>query len=132
MTYGDLVMIPAMFGREEMLLSYDPSTIEKVFRTEGEWPVRIKLEMFEYYRKQYRPEVFKNYGSLANDNGEEWFKFRSKANPVLLPPKTVKMYIGKIDDVAKDLIDQIREIRNPETLEAPDTFGRISRCVCFG
>lgn len=122
--YGNLVRFPGMLGRRPVVLSFDPDSFEKVFRTEGQWPIRRGLETFDYYRKHVRPDIFRGTGGLISENGEKWFEARSKVNPVFLQPKTVKMYVEKVDEVTKDFIDQIREIRNPETLEVPDTFGQ--------
>lgn len=126
--YGDLVRFPGMLGRKDMILTYDPTLFGNVFRSEGAWPKRLDMETLNYYRKNFRQDIFGEVGSLLTENDEKWFKFRSKVNPVMLQPKTVKMYIEKVDEVSRELIDQIREIRNPQTLEAPDTFGRNLKC----
>lgn len=36
--------------------------------------------------------------------GEEWKSFRSTVNPVMLQPKTIKLYREEIDNVALDMI----------------------------
>lgn len=122
--YGDLVKIPGMLGRKELVVSFDPEIFETVFRTEGIWPVRRGLETFIHYRKNVRPNVFGKTGGLLSEDGEKWSEVRSQVNPVLLQPKIVKQYIGKTDQVAIELVDKIREIRDPKTLEMPNTFGQ--------
>lgn len=126
--YGDILKLPGMFGRKDIVLSFDPAIFEKVFRTEGPWPHRRALETFVHYRKNIRPDLFGETGGLLTEDGEKWFDVRSKVNPVMLQPKTVKMYIEKTDQVAREFVDQIREIRDPQTLEAPETFGRNIKC----
>lgn len=126
--YGNLIRIPSIVGRRNLLLSFDPESFEKILRTEGQWPDRRILETFNYYRKKVRPDLFGETGGLLSENGEKWFDVRSKVNPVFLQPKTVRMYVEKIDQVAIDFTDQIREIRNAETLEVPDTFGKNLKC----
>lgn len=126
--FGDVVKIPGMLGRKDMLLTFDPVIFEHVFRTEGSFPVRRGLETFIYYRKKVRPDVFRGTGGLLSESGQSWLDVRSKVNPVLLQPKAVKMYVEKTDQVAKELIDRIKMVRNPETLEMPNTFGNDLKC----
>lgn len=63
--YGDIVKIGGMLGRRGQLFIYDPNDFEKVFRNEGKWPLRWGLDSFEYYRQNYRPELFGNTGGLV-------------------------------------------------------------------
>ena len=40
--------------------------------------------------------------------GEDWFHFRSIVNKILMQPRTAEMYVESMDEVANDLIDNIR------------------------
>lgn len=121
--FGNIVRIPGLMGRSDTVLTFKPEIFEKVFRTEGQYPVRRGLETFIYYRKVVRPEVFGDMGGLLSESGSKWLDVRSKVNPVLLQPKVVKMYIDKVDQVAKEFIGNIKTLRKPETNEVPNTFG---------
>lgn len=105
-----------------MLFSFNPANYEKIFRTEGAWPVRRGLHSFEYYRKKVRPEVFKDMGGLVSDQGETWFNMRMAVNPVMMQPKIVKAYIAPVDEVARDFVNKIKIMRNADN-EMPDDFG---------
>ena len=120
--YGNLVKMPGVLGKHDIVFVSDPAHVEKVFRTEGLWPVRRGMDTFEYYRKEIRPEVFKDMGGLISDQGEKWFKLRSIANPVMLQPKIVNSYIPVVDGVAQDFIKKIKLIKD-EKDEMPDDFG---------
>lgn len=126
--YGDFVKIPGILGRPSIILCFDPHSFEKVLRTEGPWPTRRGFETFAHYRKKVRPDIFRDTGGLLTEDGEKWFDARSKVNPVFLQPKTVKMYIEKTEQVVNDLIDQIRTIRDPKTLETTKHFGQNLKC----
>lgn len=65
--FGDIVMIPAMMGRRDMVSIYDPNDIEMVYRTEGQWPHRRGMDTFEYFRLKMRPDVFKGIGGLLTE-----------------------------------------------------------------
>lgn len=120
--YGDLTKLPGLFGKRDILITFNPENAEKVFRTEGKWPVRRGLDTFEYYRKNYRADIFKDMGGLVMDQGETWFKLRSAANPVMLQPKTVNSYIPVVDEVATDFVEKIKGLRKTND-EMPDDFG---------
>lgn len=122
--YGDLVKLPGLFGRKDILISYDAKAFEKVIRTEGSVPIRDALEAMKYYRYTYRQDIFSKNGGLAVENGPKWLDMRTKVNPVLMQPKTIRIYIEKSDQIARELMDQIRDIRDPNTFEMTDTFGR--------
>ena len=64
--YGKLVIMPGMFGRNAMVMSFEPEDFEKVFRNDGIWPYRKNLETLEYYRNVLRPDIYAEYGGLFN------------------------------------------------------------------
>lgn len=117
-TFGNIALFKGMFGGANFLFSYDPNDFAKVFRTEGQWPSRIPMETMDYYRNHLRKDVYKKNGLLGND-GEKWAEFRSAVNPVLMQPKTVELYVERIDEVARDLVEIIKKARdaNNETLD---------------
>lgn len=126
--YGEIVRIPGLLGRADTLITYKPCIFEKVFRTEGPFPERRGLETFIYYRKKVRPEIFGDTGGLLSEHGQKWLDVRSKVNPVMLQPKVVKMYVGKVDQIVGEFLTKMRMIRDPNTLEMPNNFGHELNC----
>lgn len=120
--YGTILRFPGFFGQKDIIFTYDPKDFESVFRTEGAWPYRRTFTVFDYFRRNVRPDVYKNIGGLVNDQGEAWGHMRSVVNPIMLKPKIVNAYIPAIDDVAKDFVEKIKRIRD-ENQEMPATFG---------
>lgn len=120
--YGTILRFPGFFGHKDIIFTYDPNDFETVFRTEGPWPYRRAFSAFDYFRRNVRPEVYKNIGGLVNDQGEAWGHMRSVVNPIMLKPKTVKAYIPATDDVAKDFVAKIKTMRD-ENQEMPANFG---------
>lgn len=119
--YGELVLMPGSLGRKDTVLSYSPDDYEKLFRNEGTWPDRRPLETFVYYRKHVRPEVFKGHSGLASEQGEEWQRMRTIVNPVMMQPKTIRLYVDKLDEVARDFMEIVRHIRDDKN-ELPADF----------
>ena len=65
--YGDIFLLPGMFGKPQIAFIYDPLDIETLCRTEGIWPNRRGLETLEYYRKTVRPDIYEEVGGLFNE-----------------------------------------------------------------
>lgn len=117
-----MAKLPGLFGRRDVVFAFDPKDFEKVYRTEGQWPIRRGLDTFSHYRQNVRPDVFKNMGGLISEQGSTWGAMRSKTNPILLPPKTVKSYIPQVDEIACEFVDQLKASRDDNN-ELPAAFG---------
>lgn len=121
-TYGSICRLPSLFGRSPMVFTFDPVLSEQIYRDEGTWPLRRGVDTFDYYRRKVRPDVFKNIGGLISDNGEAWYKLRTKVNPVMLPTHTVMAYVKPVDAVARDFVHNIGLLRDANN-EMPASFG---------
>lgn len=119
--FGPIIRMPGMFGRSDTLMIYEPEHFEKVYRTEGVWPLRSNLETFNHYRYTVRSDVFKNIGGLLSDQGETWYKMRSTVNPIMMLPNIVKAYIPDVDNVASDFVQKIKILKDDKG-EMPDDF----------
>lgn len=84
--YGDLIRLPGGFGKNDVLrkinffmyiiiitfiskvvFDFNPDDFEKIFREEGQWPIRRGLDTYEYYRTKHRPELFQGIGGLVSE-----------------------------------------------------------------
>lgn len=119
--YGNLVKLRGMFGRKPIIFTFDENNIEKVFRTETVQPVRNGQDSLFYYRKELRKNVFGDMSGLVTEHGDNWQNLRSKVNPIMLMPKTVKKYIPSVDKVSVDFIERMRDIRGADN-EMPANF----------
>lgn len=102
--FGSVSVIPAFFGRPQMLVVFNPVDTERILRNEGQHPFRRSIETLDYYRKTVRPEVYDEFGSLLNEQGESWYKTRTLANPIMMKPQTTKLYVPQIDEIADEFI----------------------------
>ncbi|KAH8413275.1 hypothetical protein KR009_009550 [Drosophila setifemur] len=120
--YGDIFMIPALFGFEEVLTVYNTKDIEMVFRNEGLWPRRSVFPSIEYFRNKVRPDVYGEIPGLIASHDEQWAKLRTAINPIFMQPKGLKVYYEPLSNINNEFIERIREIRDPKTLEVPENF----------
>lgn len=119
--FGNLIRARQMFGKPDVLLSFGPEDYEKLYRSEGVWPFRRSLDTIAYYRQKVRPEIFGKGGGLTTVQGEEWQKMRTMLNPVMMNPKTVQLYVDQMDEVAREFMTLITDLRDVKH-ELPDDF----------
>ena len=81
----------------------------RLFRSEGKVPIRPGFEALKHYRIK-RVERYTSNGLLPG-NGEDWWRIRSKAQPVFLKPKNVASYLPVLGQISDEFIDIIRLIR---------------------
>ncbi|XP_037951538.1 cytochrome P450 CYP12A2-like isoform X2 [Teleopsis dalmanni] len=120
--YGDICLIPSLFGRSPILLTFNPADFETIFRNDGSWPNRPGLEILLYHREKHRPTFYQGANGLLPSNGEKWVKFRSAVNPVLMQPRNAKFYISKMCKISSEFVERIKQIRDPKSLEVPANF----------
>uniref|UniRef100_A0A336M3C6 CSON009018 protein n=1 Tax=Culicoides sonorensis TaxID=179676 RepID=A0A336M3C6_CULSO len=121
--YGEILRIRGFFGKKDLIFVYDPNDIATVFRKSGKWPIREGMEAFAYFREKIRPDVFKSYG-LVTQQHESWHKLRSVVNPIMMRPDITDLYFTKIDEIAQDFINIVRNKRD-EMNETPSDFGKL-------
>lgn len=139
--YGNLVRLPPLFGRDPIYFLCDPNEAEVIFRNEGPTPFRKNMALFEIFRKKERPDVFGETAGLIQEwamlnkntflilnfgiffsQGKSWQTTRTKVNPIMMQPKTVKLYIGAVDSITSEFIERIYAIRDAKTKEMPADF----------
>jgi cytochrome P450 family 12 len=65
--FGKITKFPGLFGRPEMCMIFDVESSEKIFRFEGQYPFRRTLETLDHYRKNIRPDIYGEYGSILSE-----------------------------------------------------------------
>ncbi|XP_055919790.1 probable cytochrome P450 12b2, mitochondrial [Eupeodes corollae] len=120
--YGDISQVKGIMGKPNVVFTYNPADIEKVYRTEGVWPIRVGLETFTYYRKKIRPDVFKNVGGLVSEQGKAWADIRNKVNPIMMKVQTVRHNLPDIDEISLEFLQKLEKLRDPETNKIKTNF----------
>ena len=64
--FGQIFLMPGIFGKDPILLIFDPVDFETLLRTEGIWPNRKNSETLEHYRLKVRPDIYGEFGGLFN------------------------------------------------------------------
>ncbi|CAG9791827.1 unnamed protein product [Diatraea saccharalis] len=123
--YGPIVKVDGCLGRPPVIALYDPDYCSQILHSENWMPIRRGFDSLEYYRKFKRHkskenQIKSNVYGLITDHGESWKQFRSTVNPVLLQPKTIKLYTASIDEVALDMIARLKSLRGENNMIQSD------------
>ncbi|XP_047115025.1 probable cytochrome P450 301a1, mitochondrial isoform X2 [Schistocerca piceifrons] len=119
--YGDIVKLDGFPGKPTVVMLFNADDIEKAFRNEGQFPMRSGNDSTMYYRKHVRPDWFRGRYGLVGTQEEEWYDFRRKVNQAMLQPRSAKLYVGPIDQVAEDFVNRMVQLRD-EKQQMPDDF----------
>ncbi|GAB0094258.1 Cytochrome P450 [Sergentomyia squamirostris] len=119
--YGNILKIPGMFGKRDVVLITDPEDFRKVFQVQGQFPIRRGLDTIVEYRTKTRKDFYQGVIGVAVDQGASWWDFRQKVNPAMMKPQTAKKYVPAIDEVAQDFVKRIQG-KLDVNQETPDDF----------
>ncbi|XP_068083426.1 probable cytochrome P450 301a1, mitochondrial isoform X2 [Anabrus simplex] len=119
--YGDLVKVSGFPSGSDSVFVFNPEDAQTVFRNEGKWPIRDAVKSLSYYRTVLRKDVYHGIAGIITSQGETWQEFRSKVNQPMMQPRSAKMYVTPINDVAEDFINRIRDFRDNKN-EVPRDF----------
>ncbi|XP_011164781.2 cytochrome P450 CYP12A2 [Solenopsis invicta] len=119
--YGDIVKLDNIGPRRPNILLFSPELCEKMYRVESAWPMRIAMETLHYYR-QNREHIYNGQYGLATSQGKVWHDFRSKVNPHMMQPRTVKAHVAQTSEVTREFVEKMRALRDPKSLELPNDF----------
>lgn len=121
--YGDILILGGIPGKKPMVMLFDVNDMETVLRNEGVFPLRQFMDSVVHYRLNIRKDIFSKAAGTLSLQGEEWFKFRSAVNPILMQPRVIQQYTGSMDKVAGELVDNMRYFaKQNENNEMPENF----------
>ncbi|KAG7196814.1 hypothetical protein KM043_016927 [Ampulex compressa] len=120
-TYGDMVRLEAIVNRRPLVFLFSSELCERMYRVQGTWPKRIAIETLNHYRNS-RPNIFKGMNGLTVSQGKSWHDFRTKVNQYMMQPQCVRPHVSQIENIADEFINNIRTLRNPRTMEMPESF----------
>ncbi|XP_059608190.1 probable cytochrome P450 12b2, mitochondrial [Phlebotomus argentipes] len=124
--HGPIYKIRGAFGRKDMIVVVDPKDFEIVFRTEGTFPQRSGLDCLAYYWKHYKKDLYAVSLGLVSEQGQRWWDLRQKVNGVMMKPQSTKRYTSAIDEVSRDFVQKLHNLRD-SNLETPaDLFFHLN------
>ncbi|CAH2063616.1 unnamed protein product, partial [Iphiclides podalirius] len=117
-SYGPIVKMKGHFGGPDNVLLFDAESSAEVLRSENVLPKRPGFFSLQYYRKvvKKRMGINNKYTGLITDHGYEWRELRTAINPVMMQPKLIKAYATPIDEIAQEVVERIKSLRNKDNM----------------
>jgi hypothetical protein len=60
-------------------------------------------------------------------NGEKWQKFRTVVNPILMKPKSSKLYIPQINEISHEFVDFVKKSLDSNNFVPNDFYIMLNR-----
>ncbi|XP_072941563.1 cytochrome P450 CYP12A2-like [Epargyreus clarus] len=117
--YGPIVRLEGIMGSPTLVFLFDAEASAQVLHGENWMPVRPGFMSLDYYRKVYsrnKDDPIDKPTGLITDHNEVWKKFRSTVNPIMLKPKTIKLYSKILDEVALDMVARMKSNRDEKNM----------------
>jgi len=101
-TYGDIVKLD--FGAHTLILSFDPTQWENLFRSAGKYPEPLPLfPLLERERRKRKKDSSYMMVPLALE-GEEWRQNRNVLDKKFMHVTQVQKYMSRFNDIGDDLV----------------------------
>ncbi|XP_063586001.1 probable cytochrome P450 49a1 [Penaeus indicus] len=119
-TYGPTfrLVVPG-FG--PMILMTHPDDCEKLLRLTMHNPVRTPIASLKAVRDRAIDDFFEKKAGILVENGDEWWRVRSRVQTPMMKPKVVGTYLQQMDQVSVEFMDRIAELQAKHG-EMPNDF----------
>ncbi|XP_077994211.1 1,25-dihydroxyvitamin D(3) 24-hydroxylase, mitochondrial-like [Glandiceps talaboti] len=102
------------FGSFTLVTMTDPVDVEKAFRNDGKYPMRLPFQPWVEYRN-HRGHAF---GVLLQE-GADWHRHRSTLSKRMMRPKEVVSYNDTVNEVVTDMLNKVIRVRQSDNV-VPD------------
>ncbi|XP_047737788.1 probable cytochrome P450 49a1 [Hyalella azteca] len=110
-----------IIGMPPMVCTTNPDDIEVFLKSTLENPIRIGFACLKSVRLRAKDNYFNKNTGLLSENGDEWWRLRSRVQVPLLRPKNVAMYLPAVDGATNKFLDRI-DLLQAETGQVPSDF----------
>ncbi|CAH0585749.1 unnamed protein product [Chrysodeixis includens] len=125
--FGPIVKMEGVLARANMVFLFEPEHIDQVYRAQEVNPLRPGFETLEYFREVIKKGSLDGIYGLMTAQGEKWRDFRTKVNPALLKIKLVKVYAPALDEIAHDIVERIKKIKDETTYLETNFVNEINK-----
>ncbi|XP_042881562.1 probable cytochrome P450 301a1, mitochondrial isoform X6 [Penaeus japonicus] len=108
--YGSIfrMVIP---GVDPLVMMTDPDDCETLLRSTMHNPLRQPLVSLKAVRDEAIDNFFEKNSGLLLENGDGWWRVRSKVQTPMMKPKLVGTYLQQMDEVSIEFTDRIAELQ---------------------
>ncbi|XP_045611065.1 probable cytochrome P450 49a1 [Procambarus clarkii] len=118
--YGPIVKLSQPFMPPMVLVSR-PDDVETVIRATMDNPIRDGFTSFQKIREEAVNNYFENKTGILTENGEEWWRVRSRVQTNMMRVKEVVHYLPVMDQITLEFMDRISSLQS-QFGEMPSDF----------
>lgn len=104
-----------------MVMVTDPSHIEAMIRGTMDNPLRYGFFSLKKIRYEAIDNYFEGKAGLLIENGEEWWRVRSRVQTPMMRPKNVSSYLPEVDQVTLTFVERMASLQKQHG-EMPKDF----------
>ncbi|XP_076448782.1 cytochrome P450 27C1-like [Babylonia areolata] len=105
--YGTIFKEP--FGPAKNVCVADPSIVEEILRSEGQFPNRPPYESWVLYNR-----LRNRRGGVMTSQGDYWKRSRRTLNPKLLKPAAASQYIDGMNEATEEFVARVRHLKDSQ------------------
>ncbi|XP_042881564.1 probable cytochrome P450 301a1, mitochondrial isoform X2 [Penaeus japonicus] len=106
-------------GMQPISVVSDPDDFETLLRSTMHNPLRMPLSCLKAVREE--SSFYEEGMGIMIENGDEWWRVRSKVQTPMMKPKLVGTYLQQMDQVSIEFTDRIAQLQADHG-EMPDNF----------
>ncbi|XP_050733454.1 probable cytochrome P450 49a1 [Eriocheir sinensis] len=118
--YGPIVRLVNP-GLGAVVAVANPEDCEKINRASTDQPQRTPLTSLKHLRDNWTDNYFEKRSGILGENGDEWWRVRSRVQNAMMKPMVVREYLAEMDDVTLTFMDRIQELQDKHG-QMPDNF----------
>ncbi|KAG7158381.1 probable cytochrome P450 49a1 [Homarus americanus] len=118
--YGPIVQIHSPFNPPAVII-VNPDDCEIMLRATMENPIRDGFHSLKKIRQNAVDNYFNHKTGLLSENGEEWWRVRSRVQTSMMKPKNVVSYLPEMDQITLDFMERIAYLQSQHG-EMPSDF----------
>lgn len=107
--YGPIVQVRFPL-QSPMILIQQPEDVRKAHHLTRNNPVRGG--MLALKKAKYNNPYFEKKGGIVVEDGEEWWRVRSKVQAPVMKPKNLNCYLKDMDQVTLDFLERVSQERD--------------------
>ncbi|KAK8738180.1 hypothetical protein OTU49_004087, partial [Cherax quadricarinatus] len=118
--YGPIVKIQQP-GIDNLVALTNPDDCQTLMRATMDNPMRIAFLSLKKIRMETVDDYFEKKGGILVENGDEWWRVRSRVQKPMMRAKNVTSYLASMDEVVLNFMDRIAAMQE-EFGEMPSNF----------
>merc|ERR1719259_1096358 len=118
---GPIVKFELPYGQPDVVAFRDPQLLKELYKNTDNNPLRNSFHSLKKVRDENSSNYFNKKSGLLPEDGEEWWRLRSRVQSPLMRPRNVAKYLPQVDRATVLFLEQMHELRDTNG-KLPENF----------